>query len=279
MESAVVEEFGGSGLPLLFAHANGYPPGSYRTLFSHLESDFSISTLEHRPLWAGREPPRSLNWQLFAADMLGAIDAHYSQPVWIMGHSMGGTIAALAALRQPEKIAGLILLDPVFLPERFVLLTKFMSETKRQKIPMVRRALSRPEHFSSEAAAFDFYRGKRAFKGLSDEALSDYVSASSTPMPDGRVQLRYSGAWEAAVYGSAPRARPLMKRMRLPTLALRGAQSDTLRPEVWARWQRWQPDTHFEEISGGHLFPMESPQVTAEAALRYIRAVELPRQD
>lgn len=271
MESAVVQEIGGRGVPLLFAHANGYPPGSYKALFSRLESGFSIRALEHRPLWAGREPPKRLNWQLFASDMLTAIDSHYSEPVWVMGHSMGGTIAALAAMRQPEKIAGLILLDPVFLPDRFVLITKLMSKKKRQKIPMVRRALARPEHFASADSAFDFYRSKRAFKGLSDEALSHYVAASKASMPDGSVQLRYSGAWEAAVYGSAPRAKPLMKRMRLPMLALRGAQSDTLRPEVWARWQRWQPHNHFEEISGGHLFPMESPEVTAQATLRYIR--------
>jgi len=209
---------------------------------------------------------------MFASDMLDVIHTHYSEPVWVMGHSMGGTTAALAALRQPEKIAGLILLDPVYVADRFTLPSKFMSAKMRQRIPMVRRALSRPERFDSSAVAFDFYRSKRPFKGLSDEALSHYVEASSAARSDGSVELRYSGAWEAAIYASVPWSRPLMTRVQVPTLALRGSQSDTLRLEIWQRWQRWQPQNHFEEIPGGHLFPMESPEVTADAALRYIRS-------
>lgn len=268
----VLEKFGGKGAPLLFAHANGYPPGSYRELFMHLEDHFEIDALEHRPLWGGREPPRRLKWQLFADDMLRAMEGRYTEPVWVMGHSMGGVIAALAARQRPEKIAGLILLDPVFLPDRFVMATRLMPEKKRQQMPMLRRALSRPEHFESHAAAFEFYRGKRAFKGLSDDALAHYVHASKSPAADGGVQLRYSGAWEAAVYGSAPSARPLMKRMRVPTLAMRGADSDTLRPEIWARWQHWQPQASFMEIPGGHLFPLESPQATARAAIKHVFA-------
>ncbi|MDP5053379.1 MAG: alpha/beta hydrolase [Congregibacter sp.] len=257
-------------MPLLFAHANGYPPGSYRELFTHLDDRFAIKALEHRPLWAGREPPRRLSWQLFVQDMLRAIDTHYSQPVWIMGHSMGGTVAALAAAQRPQSIAGLVLLDPVFLPDRFVIATRLMSHKRRQRMPMLRRALSRPEHFESPAAAFEFYRDKRAFRGLSDASLWHYVHASNTPSADGGVQLRYSGAWEAAVYGSAPRARPLMKRMAVPTLALRGVASDTLRPDIWARWQRWQPGTSFKEIPGGHLFPLEFAEATALASKDFV---------
>ncbi|WP_439106732.1 alpha/beta fold hydrolase [Congregibacter sp.] len=272
MDTVVVKDFGGKGLPLLFAHANGYPPGSYRELFAYLEDSFAIKALEHRPLWGGREPPRRLSWQLFANDTLDAINRNYSEPVWVMGHSMGGTIAALAARRHAEKIAGIILLDPVFLPDRVVIATRLKSEKRRRNMPMLRRALSRPEHFESHAAAFDFYRGKLAFQGLSDEALSHYVEASKAPMPDGGVQLRYSGAWEAAVYGSAPRARPLMKRMSLRTVALRGAESDTLRPEIWSRWQHWQPGASFIEIPGGHLFPLESPKATADAVVSRVFA-------
>ncbi|WOJ96068.1 alpha/beta hydrolase [Congregibacter brevis] len=272
MSSVVVEDMGGEGLPLLFAHANGYPPGSYRELFAHLRDKFAISALEHRPLWGGREPPRRLSWQLFAGDMLEAINMRFAAPVWVMGHSMGGTIAALAANSHPEKIAGLILLDPVFLPDRLVMATKLMPERRRKNMPMLRRALSRPEHFENHEAAFDFYRGKRAFKGLSDDALTNYVQASKAPLPDGGVQLRYSGAWEAAVYGSAPRARPLMKRMPVPTLAIRGSDSDTLRPEIWSRWQHWQPRASFKEIPGGHLFPLESPKTTADVVSAYIFA-------
>jgi pimeloyl-ACP methyl ester carboxylesterase len=267
---ASLHDFGGEGPPLLFAHANGFPPGTYTRLFANLADAFLIQALEHRPLWGGREPPRRLRWNLFADDMLSLMTKHYSDPVWVMGHSMGATTAVLAAAREPERFAGLILLDPVFLPDRLVIGIRLMPERKRRQMPMIRRALSRPEQFDNYDAAFDFYRGKRAFARISDEVLRDYVQASKTPGPDGSVQLRYSGAWEAAVYGSAPRVRGALRRLRLPTLGLRGRESDTLRPQVWARWRHWQPDATLEQMAGGHLFPLEHPQETAVAVKNYV---------
>lgn len=270
MKEAVYETFGGEGEPLLFAHANGYPPGSYRSLFRALEQRFTIGALEHRPLWAGRQPPERLHWQLFVDDMLKGMEAHFDEPVWVMGHSMGGTIAALAALREPERFKGLVLLDPVFLPDRHALPARFMPRSRAEKMPMIRRALARPEYFASHDEAFAFYRGKRAFHGLSDEALRHYVEASKAPTEDGRVQLRFSPAWEAAIYRSAPSVRRLLKRLSVKIVALRGRDSDTLSPLMWQRLQHLQPRGGFAEVPGGHLFPLEHPRETAEAAVELI---------
>jgi pimeloyl-ACP methyl ester carboxylesterase len=261
----VIHPVGGQGLPLCFAHANGYPPGSYRRLFEALMDRFEITALEHRPLWGERQPPQRLSWKLFADDMLAALRQRYDDPVWLMGHSMGATVATLAAVREPQRFAGLILMDPVFLPDRFIVSTRLMPARQRRKLPMLRRALGRPHHFSDYDAAFAFYRGKRAFRRLSDEALRDYVLASKVPDGEGGVALRYSGEWEAAVYGSPPRVCGALKRLRVATIGLRGRDSDTLRPEIFARWAHWQPGASLREVPGGHLFPLEHPLETAGA--------------
>jgi pimeloyl-ACP methyl ester carboxylesterase len=229
-----------------------------------------LLAVEHRPLWGGREPPRRLRWELFADDLLASLRRHCDEPVWLMGHSMGGTTALLAADREPQRIAGLILLDPVFLPDRFVLAMQLAPASKRRAMPMVRRARQRPERFDSLDDAFAFYRGKRAFRGLDDDALWDYVRASKAPHPDGGVELRFSGAWESAIYETAPRVRPALKRLRLPTLGLRGQDSDTLSPLMFARWQHWQPGAVLSECPGGHLFPLERPREVAEQVRRFL---------
>lgn len=267
----VIVPMGGTGAPVLFAHANGYPPLSYRRFAEQLYAGCELQALEHRPLWAGREPPKKLRWELFADDLLHAVRANYQQPVWVMGHSMGGTIAALAADRDPRLFAGLILLDPVVLPRRVEMAMRFAGEKRRHAMnPLVRRTLARPERFDSLDAAFSFYRPKRAFRNLSDEALWDYVRASKVHADDGGVQLRFSAAWEAAIYASVPRVRPALKRSTLPTLGLRGRDSDTLLPEVWQRWRRWQPDATLLECTGGHLFPLEQPAEAARAVLDFL---------
>jgi pimeloyl-ACP methyl ester carboxylesterase len=269
----VIVNLGGSGAPVLFAHANGYPPLSYQRFFQQLYPACELRALEHRPLWAGREPPRRLRWELFADDLLQAMRMEYDRPVWVMGHSMGGTIAALAADRDPAPFAGLLLLDPVILPRRVELAMRLAGERRRfEKNPMVKRALRRPERFDSLDAAFSFYRPKRAFSNLSDEALWDYVRASKVHLEDGGVQLRFSAAWEAAIYASAPRVRPALKRSALPTLGLRGRDSDTLLPDVFARWRSWQPAATLTECPGGHLFPLEHPEQAGQAVREFLAA-------
>jgi pimeloyl-ACP methyl ester carboxylesterase len=271
----VVFDVGGQGPALCFAHANGYPPGAYRQLFELLKPHFSIAALEHRPLWGGRSPPQRLSWQLFAEDMLQALQQRYDAPVWVMGHSMGAVTAAIAAGKHPELFAGLILLDPVFLPDRIVLTTRLLPAGRRRKIPMVRRALGRPEYFASLDEAFEFYRGKRAFRGLTDEALRDYVESSKAPQSDGRVSLRYSPEWEAAVYASPPRVRRTLRSLAVPTIGLRGRDSDVLSRDMYARWQHWQPSVKLRELPGGHLFPLEYPLETAKQVIHEVFGDEI----
>jgi pimeloyl-ACP methyl ester carboxylesterase len=258
---------GGAGRRLLFAHANGFPPGSYRKFIEALGTHFAVRALEHRPLWGEARPPRRLRWSLFAEDLLHALEQHYDEPVWVMGHSLGAVVAVLAARRSPRRFAGLILLDPVFLPSRYVVQMHLMPEAGRRRIPMLRRALGRPEYFADADSAFAFYRSKRAFRGLSDEALRDYVASSKAPDEEGGLRLRYPGAWEAAVYGSPPLVRTALRGLRLPTLGLRGRDSDTLRPEMFARWAHWQSHATLREVPGGHLFPLEHPRQTADTII------------
>lgn len=263
-------DLGGKGVPLLLVHANGYPPGSYRALAEQLATRYRVLAVEHRPLWGGREPPRPLRWALFTDDLLGALRDNFSEPVWLLGHSMGGSASILAAHWEPDRVAGLLLLDPVVLPDRLLLPMRLLGERRRMRSPLVQRTLRRPERFPDLDAAFAFYREKRAFRAMSDEALWDYVRASKEPTEDGGVQLRFSPAWEAAIYGSVPRLKPALKRMRLPTLGLRGRDSDTLLPVTWARWARWQPGARLEEVPGGHLFPMEHPEPAASVILSFL---------
>lgn len=263
-----VIDMGGTGRPLFFAHANGFPPGSYRPLVDALGARFAVRAIEQRPLWGEAHPPRRLRWSLFADDLLRALEKQYDHPVWVMGHSLGAVVAVLAARRAPERFAGLILLDPVFLPSRYVLQMRLLPEAGRRRIPMLRRALGRPEHFPDADAAFAFYRSKRAFRGLSDEALRHYVASSKAPADDGGLRLRYPGAWEAAVYGSPPLVRSALRSLDLPTLGVRGRGSDTLRREMFARWAHWQPQATLREVPGGHLFPLEHPRQTAETIIR-----------
>ena len=265
-----IEGFGGAGEPLVFAHANGYPPGSYRRLLSPLTGQFSVSGYRHRPLWSDEPAPLRADWHLFARDLNHALAQAFDEPVWLMGHSLGGVVALLAAIREPDRYRGLILLDPVFLGWRKTLGLNLAPRGQLKRLPMIRGALRRPQQFADRQAAFDFHRGKRAFQGLSDAVLWDYIEAGTLAADDG-VKLAWSGAWEAAVYASVPLVWPRLRRLQMPTLGLRGAGSDLLTPAALQRWQRLQPDVQLDTLPGGHLFPLEHPEATAARVLDFLR--------
>ena len=265
-----LESFGHGDVPVVFAHANGFPPGSYRQFFDDLADRCTITAYRHRPLWDTAPPPPNLNWSLFANDLVDYLKHRGGEPVWMMGHSLGGAVSIMAAARHPELFRALVLIDPVLFRSRRTLGAKLLPRSRLKSSPAIRGALGRPHHFEDHQAAFDFYRGKRAFAGMADSALWDYVRASKVPGEEGGVKLAYPGVWEAGVYASPPWMWPRVMRLKVPTLGLVARESDVISPGMFRRWQRLQKAADLQLCPGGHLLPLEQPADTARRVLAFM---------
>jgi pimeloyl-ACP methyl ester carboxylesterase len=255
---------------LVFAHANGYPPGSYRQFFEPFLDSARLTAYLHRPMWSSRVPRGRLSWAYLAEDLIHTLQFAYDKPVWLMGHSMGAVIGMIAASKAPGLFHGLILIDPPFFPTRHSLGQRLSSRAKLRSTPIVHKALNRPNTFSDHQEAFDFHRAKRPFSAISDEGLWDYIHAGTRPAADGGLELSYPREWEAAVYASAPFVWLRIARLRLPTLGLRGRDSMTLSPDIFRRWQRLQPNAEMHTCPGGHLLPVEHPLGTASYVIDFL---------
>ncbi len=267
-----LEEFGGQGEPLVFAHANGYPVGSYRQLINCLTEHCRVTGFHHRPIWSPEMPPARLNWDRFADDLVETLEATRNEPVWMMGHSMGAVVAAKAASMRPDLFRGLLLIDPVFLTPETLAQRAHLPDEVLDEIPMIRKTLTRPNRFASREEAFEFHRGKRAFTDFSDQVLWDYVLAGTRLNEEGEYQLAYAREWEAAAYRSSPQVWEVLAAIQLPVLGLRGETSDTLSPEAFALWAQTQPQADLRECRGGHLLPLERPAETAAEILDFLAA-------
>jgi pimeloyl-ACP methyl ester carboxylesterase len=254
---------------IVFLHANGYPPASYRSFLTSLGEHFRVFSLEHRPL---RVPaaPTFLPWKVYAQDAEAAI-ADIEGPIWLVGHSMGAVMSMLLALAHPRRFRGLVAIDPVILAPGVWAAAKVAQWFRPNSMQIVRTALGRPGRFESSEAAFGFYRGKRVFNNIDDVVLWDYVHAAHAPGEQG-VQLRWSGEWEACVYRSAPLVWHRLKHISVPTLGIVGKHSNVLTPSVAKHWKRSSGKVTLETLDAGHLVPLEQPAICARLASLFIQA-------
>ncbi len=257
---------------IVFVHANGFPPESYRLLLKALSDWAEVYTVEHRPLWVGGTAPQTLKWQNYANDLIKTLDQASKGPVWLLGHSMGAVTSLLLAKQRPDLVLGLIAIDPVLLPRRWIWAGRLLSVFARSSMPIVKRAIGRPHTFESYEAAFDFYRGKHVFQRLSDAALLDYVHAGHHASRGQEVTLRWSGEWEACVYRSAPSVWSILRMLKPPMLGIAGSDSDVLSAQVLNRWRRTVKQLSLHVLSGGHLIPLEEPMQCASLIKDFICA-------
>jgi pimeloyl-ACP methyl ester carboxylesterase len=267
-------DFGGRGRLLHLAHANGFPPGTYRPLAEALIQDYRVAGMPARPLWPGSRPADTPSWHPLADDLVQTLDALALKEIIGMGHSMGGVSTLLAAIHRPDLFRVLILMDPVILPPLALWglrLMRWLGLDQRQ--PLVQGALRRRRTWPSRQACFDHYRAKSFFARWPDASLRAYVESGTRPLPDGQVTLTYPVEWEAHIFATTPTdIWRYVPRLGTPVLVIRGDQSNAFRPESQRQMARLVPHAHFATLpEAGHLFPMERPTETATMVLDFLK--------
>ncbi|WP_245291011.1 alpha/beta fold hydrolase [Methylobacterium aquaticum] len=250
-------EFGPAEHPLaaLLLHANGFNARTYRSLLAPL-SDLHVLAYDHRGhggTTLPAEPEGRTDWQDVTGDLIALLDRLASPPLVLIGHSMGGTAALLAAAERPERVRRLVLLDPVIQPPE---------RRGEGHAGLAEGALRRRSHFPSREAALAAYRGRGAFRTWPEAPLADYVADGFHEAEDG-VTLACTGAWEASSYraqGHDPWA--ALARLSCPVEILRAETGSTCALAESAG------SVSVETVPGTtHFLPFEAPD-RIRAAIR-----------
>jgi len=84
--------------PIYFAHANGYPPGSYLPIIEGLAANNQVVSYLQRPLWEPTPEVSSIkSWHDLADDVIAFFDQNKMKGVVAVGHSLGSVTAFIAA--------------------------------------------------------------------------------------------------------------------------------------------------------------------------------------
>lgn len=272
--------FGGNGPPLHFMHANGYPPACYLPLIEHLKSNYTVFGMHLRALWRDRDPKDLHDWTPFSQDLLRFLHEADQGAVIGVGHSIGGIVTLRAALQEPSRFRGIVLIDPVLFPPYFIAFWNLarIAGLGWKLHPKITGALNRRRHFDDLERVFRGYRRRDVFRHMSDESLWAYIRGIARPRESGGYELTFSPEWEAQIYYTGIwRDFDLwrkLKQLEIPTLILRGAQSDTFWAKTADRVRRAQPKVRIETLENTtHILPLEDPEKVSHFIVEFANQI------
>jgi pimeloyl-ACP methyl ester carboxylesterase len=271
-----LDDWGGTGPVLHLAHANGFPPGSYRKLIELLKPRYHVVTLRSRCLVPGESPLAMRDWDDMVDDLALALRAQGLEGVIGVGHSMGGVSTLLASVKDPGLFRAVVALDPVLLTgPRLLALQVLTLLGLRSRVPPASLARRRRESWGSREEAAASYRKKALFQRFDPECFQDYLASGFTDAPGGGLRLTIPRDWEARVFETSPRAAwRKLRSVSAPTLVMRGGDSDVLTREALARAHRTISGARTQDLSGTtHLFPLEQPEECAQRVLAFLDTV------
>lgn len=243
-----------------FSHANGFPAACYRKMFLGLEDRFEIravNAIGHDPRY-----PVTDSWPHLVEELIEHLERH-GGPVLGVGHSLGGYLTALAALKRPALFRAIILLDSPILDrwkgaalgvaKRFGLVDRVTPAG----ITRDRRAT-----WASSEDVVAHFRNKRAFRDFDPDCLRDYATLGMRPCAQG-VCLAFDPSIEYRIYRAFPHAVAReIHTLRVPAGFIFGRESADARQMGLATTRKY---FRVARIEGGHLFPFERPEAAARA--------------
>ena len=262
---------------IVFSHANSFPASTYRVLFRSLRGrGFTVKAIEkfgHDPAY-----PVTSNWPKLVQQLCAFVEleaAQAGQPVWLVGHSLGGYLSLMAAMRLPSVVKGVVMLDsPVLggwkssaisLAKRTGLVGSFSPGAVSKR---------RRNTWANVDEAFAHFRPKKAFAHWDEQMLRDYVNYG-TEERDGKRVLCFDRDVETAIYNGLPHnlERQLKRHpLQCPVHFIGGTDSAEMRQVGMALTNKIVKG-RISMMDGSHLFPMERPIETAAAIEDAIRAM------
>lgn len=246
----------GSGPPVLVLHGGPGLSDYTEAIGGELEDAFTVYRYQQRGL-APSTTSGPFTIETHVADTVSVLDGIGIERAYVVGHSWGGHLAMHLAAHYPDRLLGLVAVDPLgAVPDG--------GEADLERMLTERIA---PE---GAARALEIDRRAMAGEGTPDDALESlaivwpgYFSSPATapPMPAMALSIPcYAGTFDSIheqfALGTLER---LLPGIRVPSYFLLGADSP-IPPKHGIASAALIPDARYEVLDGcGHFLWLESP--------------------
>jgi pimeloyl-ACP methyl ester carboxylesterase len=268
-------DWGGSGPLAHMAHATGLCAGVYTPFAEKLRSRLNMLGMDdrgHGKTQAAANPQKLKNWNVFVADLERFFET-LNGPIIAMGHSRGATASLLLAVKRPDLVRALVLIDPTIIPFAWGPLWFLAKATGLAKhIPIAATAAKRKNNWPDRSAVLTSYKEKAVFQSWVQAFLKAYVAEGTRETDQGIIKLRCEPAWESRCFAVCPHdVWGNLPQLQQPVLVVYGAKSDTFLAPAARRFQTKVPHAVLQRFEKtGHFVPMERPQETAAAIFSFL---------
>lgn len=249
-----------------FVHANGFPAGSYQTLFSYFPEQYQV--VSHEKYGHDKQYPVENNWQPLVDELINFVkqqlEIHQCEQMINVGHSFGGVIAFIAACQQPKLFKGLIMLDPPVVTGGTALAMKFIKKTRLiDKFSPAGKAKIRRTLWPLGSDIAQLFAQRPLFKNFDKRCLADYVRCGIVEK-NGQLELVFSAQVEADIFRNlAENLSSYKNQLKIPASLIYAEQTDVCPHSFFRKFAKLNKKIQLVTTSGGHMFPLEQPEKTA----------------
>jgi pimeloyl-ACP methyl ester carboxylesterase len=248
-----------------FAHANGFPTGSYQTLFNYLPDKIQVISLDKY----GHDPKKPINhnWQAQVEELITYVEGQQvaGNKVICLGHSFGGVISFIACCQRPDLFKGLIMLDPPVLSGAGALAARLLKKTKWiDKFSPAGRAKNRRSQWPLGTDIGSSFAKRKLFKGFDSRCLGDYITYGVCER-NNQLELVFDAQVEANIFRNIPSNLSSYKnKLTVPATLVYGTETDVFPHHIFRHFVKLNKQIKLQTTPGGHMFPLESPERTAK---------------
>lgn len=254
-------QYPGEGPPLLLLHATGLLPWLWHPIARALSSKYRVIApyfCDHRE----SDPEEGgLSWTLLAKDLSDLCKSLSLERPYLVGHSMGATVVAIAHAAEGLDAEKIVLIEPIFLPQ-FI----YKSGLTVEQHPLASRSIKRRNAWNDEPEARSYLHSKKMFEKWDGEMMDLYVQYGMVSGEQGGLVLACHPRHEASLFmgGAHFDPWPLLGAIRCPVLVLEGENSENRAfinlPDIAARIPRGR----YRLVNdAGHMVPQERPSEIA----------------
>ncbi len=183
----------------------------YRRVAPHLADAYRIIAPDQRGHGATTQAPSGYDWQTLAEDAVRILDHFGIERASVLGHSWGGHVSSNLAMRFPERVSRLVMIDGGF--QDGTLMPNPTWEAFRQRLAPRLVAGARSEYLERLAENFSFCWGD----DLAEIALTMVYEGDDGQMRDILRPEHHAQVLEA-MWGEPPSV--VLPRVSAPTLVV-----------------------------------------------------------